>query len=198
MEEKVLIISKINQKVKNFLKFAPIICIGIATLIYILLEIPGWNRVFDFGDYTIYFILFVLGTLCWIISIVLGIIFLVIRNCELHLTENNVKGKTLFGKEVILPLHMVSTYSTRKLLSTISIATSSGITKFALIENYAEIGIVLSQKIKEKQENMVQKTTIVAPQSNFTDDLKKLKDLLDAGIISQEEFDAKKKQLLGL
>jgi predicted Zn-dependent peptidase len=28
--------------------------------------------------------------------------------------------------------------------------------------------------------------------------LKKYKDLLDTGVISQEEFDAKKKQLLGL
>ncbi len=33
--------------------------------------------------------------------------------------------------------------------------------------------------------------------SNF-DDIKELKDLLDSGIITQEEFDAKKKQLLGL
>ena len=30
------------------------------------------------------------------------------------------------------------------------------------------------------------------------DELKKYKDLLDSGVISQEEFDAKKKQLLGL
>ena len=30
------------------------------------------------------------------------------------------------------------------------------------------------------------------------DELKKFKELLDMGIISQEEFDAKKKQLLGL
>ena len=30
------------------------------------------------------------------------------------------------------------------------------------------------------------------------DDLKKLKELLDSGILTQEEFDAKKKQLLGL
>ena len=30
------------------------------------------------------------------------------------------------------------------------------------------------------------------------DELKKLKELLDMGIITQEEFDAKKKQLLGL
>ena len=30
------------------------------------------------------------------------------------------------------------------------------------------------------------------------DELKKYKDLLDSGVITQEEFDAKKKQLLGL
>lgn len=35
------------------------------------------------------------------------------------------------------------------------------------------------------------------PQSN-ADELKMFKDLLDAGVITQEEFDAKKKQLLGL
>ena len=34
-------------------------------------------------------------------------------------------------------------------------------------------------------------------QSN-ADELKKYKELLDSGIITQEEFDAKKKQLLGL
>ena len=37
-----------------------------------------------------------------------------------------------------------------------------------------------------------------APALSSADELKKFKDLLDAGIISQEEFDAKKKQLLGL
>ncbi len=34
--------------------------------------------------------------------------------------------------------------------------------------------------------------------SSSTEELKKLKELLDAGILSQEEFDSKKKQLLGL
>ena len=38
-----------------------------------------------------------------------------------------------------------------------------------------------------------------APQSDSAlDDIKKLKELLDMGLISQEEFDAKKKQILGL
>ena len=47
------------------------------------------------------------------------------------------------------------------------------------------------------------KKEIAAPQGNTqavssADELKKFKDLLDSGVITQEEFDAKKKQLLGL
>lgn len=49
--------------------------------------------------------------------------------------------------------------------------------------------------------NTEQKKTVVinqtAPQSN-ADELKKYKDLLDAGIITQEEFEIKKKQLLNI
>lgn len=40
-----------------------------------------------------------------------------------------------------------------------------------------------------------------APQSNATagaEELKRYKELLDSGVITQEEFDAKKKQILGL
>ena len=35
-------------------------------------------------------------------------------------------------------------------------------------------------------------------ETSNADELKKFKELLDSGIITQEEFDAKKKQLLGL
>ena len=45
-------------------------------------------------------------------------------------------------------------------------------------------------------------TQKVVPQSvvqvGAADEVKKFKELLDLGVISQEEFDAKKKQLLGL
>lgn len=37
-----------------------------------------------------------------------------------------------------------------------------------------------------------------APAASAADEIKKFKDLLEAGAITQEEFDAKKKQLLGL
>jgi predicted Zn-dependent peptidase len=38
----------------------------------------------------------------------------------------------------------------------------------------------------------------VAAGAGTADGLKKFKDLLDSGVITQEEFDAKKKELLGL
>lgn len=47
-----------------------------------------------------------------------------------------------------------------------------------------------------KQEQTV--TVIEKTSSSQADELKKYKELLDSGVISQEEFDAKKKQLLGL
>ena len=135
-----------------------------------------------------------------LISLITLLFYVGLSRCELLITEKNVTGKTLFGKQVVLPIYMISSYSIRRFLSVVIISTSSGVTKFALIGNYAEIGNVLSQKINERQENTVHQTTVnvPTPQASAMDDLKKLKDLLDAGIITQEEFDAKKKQLLGL
>lgn len=215
MDEKILIKSEVNKKLKKVLQWGPVILFGIAALISIFLSLSKkvevyyrysgtrtreyirWTLIFDFGKYTGLFILFVLGCLALLGAIILGIIYLVNRKCELQVTENNVKGKTLFGKEVVLPLYMVSAYSTRKFLSVVCVATASGITKFSLIENYKEIGEVLAQQINQRQRNTETYSKKSADSSSM-DDLLKLKSLLDSGIITQEEFDAKKKSLLGL
>ena len=55
----------------------------------------------------------------------------------------------------------------------------------------------LDAAIQKAQENNDRGATIQAALSP-ADELKKFKELLDMGVISQEEFDAKKKQLLGL
>ena len=140
------------------------------------------------------------GGLALLAVIVLGITYLIVNKCEICITDYNVKGKAHFGKEVVLPLDSVSAYSTRKFLSTIAVATPSGLTRFSLIANYKEIGDVLAQKIKERQENVQNNKNIepTSDNSNNLDDLLKLKSLLDAGVITQGEFDAKKKQLLDI
>ena len=62
-----------------------------------------------------------------------------------------------------------------------------------------------AKKIKEYVEEQILKlsqnkggTTVVQQATSPAEELKKFKELLDMGIITQEEFDAKKKQLLGL
>lgn len=52
--------------------------------------------------------------------------------------------------------------------------------------------------IEEYLKNAPKTDTTVVQQVSSADELKKFKDLLDMGVITQEEFDAKKKQLLGL
>jgi predicted Zn-dependent peptidase len=61
------------------------------------------------------------------------------------------------------------------------------------------------QKIKEYVEEQILKlsqnkggTTVIQQANSPAEELKKFKELLDMGIITQEEFDTKKKQLLGL
>ena len=50
----------------------------------------------------------------------------------------------------------------------------------------------------KRQEMSTPKAATVVQQASAADELKKFKELLDMVVISQEEFDAKKKQLLGL
>ena len=79
--------------------------------------------------------------------------------------------------------------------SLIVIASSSGMTKFSLIDNHREIIDTLQTLVNERQANTEINTTDKNASFN---ELKQLKVLLDEGVITQEEFDKKKKQILGL
>ena len=194
MEEKVLIKSVVDVKSKVVMTVISVLCLFLG--IVFLASTFGA----DSSIGSIYETYIILGSVFLFDGILILILLAIYARCELKITESNVIGKTIFGKEVVLPLHMVSAYSTRNLFSVIAVSTSSGITKFSFIGNYREIGNVLSKKISERQNNTTRVSVSNMPmhQSNSMDDLKKLKELFDAGIITQEEFDAKKKQLLNL
>ncbi|KRK74146.1 hypothetical protein FD02_GL000741 [Lacticaseibacillus nasuensis JCM 17158] len=61
------------------------------------------------------------------------------------------------------------------------------------LDDMIELQQIVEEKIKEAHQPYG-----VVKQTSDLDELKKLKDLLDAGAVTQEEFDAKKKQILGL
>ena len=118
-------------------------------------------------------------------------------HCSLTVSEKRVYGKAVFGKRVDLPIDSISAVGT-SWLGGIDIATSSGRIHFKFIKNRNEIhkiiGDLLVQRQTKNSETIIKQEI---PQSN-ADELKKYKDLLDSGVITQEEFDQKKKQLLGL
>ena len=208
MEDKVLIKGEMDKDTRAFFHVLMIILFSVSVIMTLTLckkeeygryykyTRNGFERAFngDGGALTA----FIISCSLFLIGIVVGVIYLAHRNCEITVTEKNVIGKTLWGKEVVLPIYMVSAYSTRPFLSTIVVATSSGLTKFTLIDNYTEVGNVLLKMINARQDNTAIAENQDQPTKSGLDDLIKLKNLLDQDIITQEEFDAKKKQLLGL
>ena len=212
MEEKVLIKSEFDIKAKRaFLRLIwSFLGIGIVALLLLFVPLErhngkgsasGLNLIIEScnkADMILPYAFLISGCVFILLGFIFFLCYKPLTMCELVVTDRNVKGKTVGGKVVVLPLHQISTYSIKKRNSTIFVATSSGMAKFSLIGNYKEIGNVLSEMINKH----LDKTETVASESQATssniDDLVKLKNLLDSGIITQEEFDIKKKQLLGL
>ena len=193
MEEKVLIKSKMDEKARGIFYVLMGVFFGIPVLNFLSLL-----KEKEYGSYYTHISSFIMTCVAYVLGVITLIVFLVHRKCEMTVTEKNVRGRALFGKEVVLPIYMISAYSTRSFMSTIAVATASGVTKFALIGNYVEIGNVLSKMINDRQDNTVKAETKVETSNTNMDDLVKLKNLLDQGIITEEEFQAKKKQLLDL
>ena len=144
-----------------------------------------------------------LTAICFLAAVVIGgILYFALSRIELVVSNKRVFGCAAFGKRVDLPLDSVSAIGS-KWPKGIVVATSSGRIAFLMIKNRDELHKCISDLLIERQSKPVTATTPVAtikqeiPQSN-ADELKKYKDLLDSGVITQEEFDAKKKQLLGL
>lgn len=119
---------------------------------------------------------------------------------NLIVTNKRVYGTAAFGKRVDLPLDKISAVGTT-FFNGIAVTTSSGAIKFLMIKNSVDIHSAISQLLMERQEtNKKAARTVVKqeiPQSN-AEELRRYKELLDLGVITQDEFDAKKKQLLGL
>ena len=139
----------------------------------------------------VYFILFPLAIIFWLIGSGL-------KNQKLVVTEDNIRGTygKLFKRNIDLPLDSINSTEVVKRSGIINISTSSQKIHFESLLNAEEISIVINDLIRNRQKKP--STTTIIQQSDAADELSKFKNLLDQGVITQEEFDAKKKQLLGL
>ena len=158
------------------------------------------DKLYEYGLFSYDSTWFILHWLFLFLASILFFIYFSLSRCSITVTNKNISGRTFLGKKVVLPVHMVSAYSTSKIFSSVAISTSSGFIHFPCIGNYSEIANVLQQLLNERQQKTETQKDIISEQNNSKklDDLIKLKNLLDAGIITQEEFDIKKKEILGL
>ena len=207
MDEKILIQGEkvFSEKQLKLMLFA---LGGISAAIGIFLEI-----LWLLGDvlfYGIFFPSIFFGDFNWVggffILIGLGLLLIGLllylwwSKYELTITDKRVYGKVLFGIRVDLPLDSISAIGTSFFWG-VDFGTSSGRIHFKFMKNKNEIHTMINNLLIERQKTKkttnVEKTTPTISTSN-ADELKKFKELLDSGVITQEEFDAKKKQLLGL
>lgn len=145
----------------------------------------------DFLDFSWFSAYFFFGGI--LLTIVIGIFIFALNSCSMVITDKRVYGKATFGHQVDLPLDMISAASTGPFKS-VGVSTASGRISFWLLENKNELYSAITNLLLERQKGK----TIVTEKSDSVEEIKKFKELLDSGIITQEEFDKKKQQLLSL
>ena len=128
------------------------------------------------------------------------IINIALSKVSIIVTDKRVYGTANWGKRVDLPLDSISAVAMGAFKG-IAVATSSGKISFKGIKNNVEIFEAISALLIKRQ-NKETSLSVASSKQEHTqsnaDELKKFKELLDSGVITQEEFEAKKKQLLGV
>ena len=204
MEEKTLAVGKLKDS-KLFCILLPVAGL-VGTLIYncSVLSSSSVKRyyhgaeayayAFGFGNGANY----VLYPLIIVLALIGFIIYKRWSKVQITVTDKRVYGVDALGKRVDLPIDSITAVGTSN-FSGLAVTTASGAIKFAMLKNRDELHEVISKLLIERQSKSASSATIKqeVPQSS-ADELKKFKELFDSGVITQEEFDAKKKQLLGL
>ena len=139
----------------------------------------SWGTTIGFGCITVMIIKFYYET----------------KKMHIVVTDKRVYGVTKFGKQVDLPLDSISAI-VKTWFKGISVSTSSGRIKFLLISNNEEIFKTISDLLIERQDK--KDSVVNQSAANNIEELKQYKELLDSGVITEEEFNAKKKQILNI
>lgn len=137
--------------------------------------------------------------------IMLGVVALIVgiimksntEKCEITVTNEAISGKLPHGKAVHIPLNQITAIN-RSSFNGVSITSIGNVSNFHCIENREEVMKAISYLLANPQQSSAQPTKSASANGSEAEQLKRLKDLLDSGVLTQEEFDTKKKQILGL
>ena len=166
------------------------------------------------NHYYEYPMLHALGIAITVIVFVLPVVIFLIRmfiakRCKLELTEGQIEGqlKTTFGKKKLqIPIDHLDNVMTSSGFwdkirggETLLISSNSGLIKFHYVRNADEFAQAAMKRIDEvKKSATVPQAAPVqnASGGNALEKMNSLKQMLDSGLITQEEFDQKKRDIL--
>ena len=189
MNEKILIDCKIcNSKIFIYLAIA-------SYVLWILLVVEDNYPWISFGEALIWPIPYAFPLVAFFLFL-----YFWLGHCEIVVTNARVYGKVAFGKQVDLPIDSISSVGRSPLLRAVSVGTSSGAIRFYLVQKHTEIYDVISTLIRNRQCNTqgVSKASTEQnrPANNISETLRAYKSLLDDGIITEAEYESKKKEIL--
>ena len=161
---------------------------------------PGWIKYDDsfidffFGEFFNFSCFYGYILIVGIIAAVVGIIMKTnTEKCEITVTNEAISGKLPHGKDVNIPLNHITAIN-RSSFNGISITSIGSVNNFYCFENREEVINAISCLLTKLQQDNAQ----LAQSGSATDRLERLKSLLDAGVLTQDEFDTKKRQILNL
>ena len=138
----------------------------------------------------------------WIFAGIMLLCFLFFwgfSKCELVVTNKRIVGRSTFRRTIDIPVDSISAVGTG-MMSSIVISSSSGKIHFSLIKNYLDIYKQISDLIIARQTNVINERgntdDLSTPKQSVADELRQFKALLDEGLITKDEYDAKKQKLL--
>lgn len=192
MDEKTLIqyrcVDDENYKIRKSLAIIVTAAGAILTLLgFILAPLGSYNGALQCVCY---------GMTILIFMPLILIVLLSNGKTSITVTSHRVYGRS--GKdEVNLPLDAITSArkNGRKWLAFSSPSANVSF-KFYTPEKMEKVWQVVNQQLVKRQQN--KESIEGADESVDVEKLKKYKELMDAGILTQEEFDAKKKKILGL
>lgn len=144
----------------------------------------------DVGRWTASIITLAVGLL---LSLIVFLFYHNTKTDSIEITDSHIRGREK-SKEIELDIASVDDVKPLGKYG-LKILTKEGSHSFRWIQNRDAIEAWIKNAVTPSTEIQ---TTQELPQSTDFQQLKELKELLDAGIITEEEFNQKKKQLLGI
>lgn len=154
-----------------------------------------YNEFFDDYNFFHWGMFLILGILLSVIGVMIKVYT---EKCSITVTDACVLGK--IGKfrgenEVKIPLNQITAIH-KTCFNGVYVASIGRTSNFYCIENCEQVIKYIAGLLADGSSQPAE--TVKSDAESGASEIKHYKELLDAGVISQEEFDAKKKQLLGL